>query len=115
MDYKELDVWKRSMDLVTVIYKWTSDLPESEKYGLCSQIRRAAVSVPSNIAEGSARRGDKELLNFLNYALGSVAEVETQYLIILRLQLLEEHKDLYTLIINVKKLILGYRNYIIKK
>lgn len=73
MDHKELEVWKCSMELVEAIYKVSYKFPKSERYGLTSQIRRAAVSVPSNIAEGAARKSDKELLQFLSIALGSLA------------------------------------------
>jgi len=59
MDHKDMDVWKRSMDLVELIYKISAAFPNEERYGLTSQIRRAAVSVPSNIAEGAAKRSDK--------------------------------------------------------
>ncbi len=63
MEHKDLDVWKYSMDLVEVIYSMSSKFPDDERYGLTSQIGRAAISVPSNIAEGSGRKGDKELFN----------------------------------------------------
>ena len=59
MDHKDLDVWKKSMDLVVKVYQITQLFPDTEKYGLTSQMRRAAVSIPSNIAEGAARKGDK--------------------------------------------------------
>ena len=90
MNHKDLDVWKRSMDLVEEIYKITSKFPSSEIYGLTSQLRRAAVSVPSNIAEGASRKGDKELLYFINVAIGSIAEIETQMLIAVRLKYISE-------------------------
>ncbi|WP_053977495.1 four helix bundle protein [Mangrovimonas xylaniphaga] len=116
MDHKDLDVWKKGMDLVEVVYNWTQYLPEHEKFGLIFQMRRAAISVPSNIAQGSARESDKELLQFLNIAIGSVAELETQYLIAVRLELVEAaHKDLEMLMEDVKKLLLGYRNYVRSK
>lgn len=79
MDHKDLDVWKKSMDLVESIYKITQIFPDSEKFGLTTQMRRAVVSIPSNIAEGSARKGDKELIQFLHIAIGSLSELETQY------------------------------------
>ena len=115
MNHKELDVWIKSMDLVESIYKIANAFPDSEKFGLISQIRRSAVSIPSNIAEGSARNGDKVLVHFLHIALGSLAELDTQYLIAVRLGYLDKNDGLETLINDVKKLLLGFRNYIIKK
>ncbi|TDY11766.1 four helix bundle protein [Meridianimaribacter flavus] len=115
MNHKDLDVWKKSMDLVVEVYDWTTLFPDEEKYGLISQMRRAAVSIPSNIAEGSARKSDKELLQFINIALGSVAELETQYLIVLRLKFSEPNTILNDLLIDVKQLLLGYRNYVRRK
>lgn len=85
MNHKELDVWKKGMDLVEKIYSLSASFPAEERFGLTSQIRRAAVSVPSNIAEGAARKSDKELLQFISIAIGSLAELETQYLIAIRL------------------------------
>lgn len=76
-DYRELTVWQKSMDLLVLIYKYTGNFPHNEEYGLTSQMRRAAVSIPSNIAEGSRRRG-KELSHFLTISFGSSAELETQ-------------------------------------
>ena len=76
-----LIVWKKSIDFVTKIYKLTERFPKTEMYGLTSQIRRAAVSIPSNIAEGSARDSDKELVRFLTISRASAAEIETQLLI----------------------------------
>ena len=67
MDHKELDVWRKSIDLVELIYSLTSSFPKSERFGLTSQMRRAAISISSNIAEGSARKGNKELLQFFKY------------------------------------------------
>ncbi|WP_413999269.1 four helix bundle protein [Flavobacterium sp. W1B] len=90
MDHKDLDVWKKSMDLVESIYKLTQKFPEVEKFGLTSQMRRAAVSIPSNIAEGAALKGNKELLQFLYIAIGSISELETQYLIAIRLDFVEK-------------------------
>ena len=74
------------MDLVEEIYKLTDTMPKTEVYGLTSQIRRSAVSIPSNIAEGAARNHSKEFMQFLYVALGSVAELETQLLLAERLQ-----------------------------
>lgn len=114
MDHKDLDVWKKSMDLVEIIYKLTQTFPDTEKFGLTSQMRRCAVSIPSNIAEGSARKGDKELIHFLHIALGSLSELETQYLIAVRLAFIEKKEDMEKQMIDVKKLLLGFRNYLNK-
>src|SRR2546425_11563382 len=77
--YKELLVWQKGMVLARLVYKVTMKLPAEERYGLTSQMRRAAVSVPSNIAEGQARRGTSEFLQFLSIAEGSLAELDTQF------------------------------------
>jgi four helix bundle protein len=115
MNHKDLDVWKRSMDLVEEIYKATSNFPSSEIYGLTNQLRRASVSIPSNIAEGAARKGNKELLYFINVAIGSVAEIETQLLIAVRLEYMNEDNTIFESAIEVRKLLLGFRNYLNKK
>ncbi|MFA6259534.1 MAG: four helix bundle protein [Candidatus Peribacteraceae bacterium] len=78
MDYKKLVFWQKSVKLAKAIYQFTKSFPDDEKFGLTSQMRRAAVSVPSNIAEGSQRTTEKEFLNFLLIAKGSLAELETQ-------------------------------------
>ena len=114
MNHKDLDLWKKSMDLVETIYKLTQAFPESEKFGLTSQMRRAAVSIPSNIAEGAARKGDKELIHFLHIALGSLSELETQYLIAIRLAFIKKEETTEEQMIDVKKLLLGFRNYLNK-
>lgn len=79
--HKDLIVWQKSIDFVTDVYKLTSHFPREEIYGLTSQLRRAAVSVPSNISEGAARKTDKEYARFLVIARASAAEIETQLLI----------------------------------
>jgi len=90
--YKELIVWQKAMDLVCLIYEVTKVFPKEELYGLTSQIRRAAVSVPSNIAEGQARKSTAEFRNFLSITRGSMAEVETQLMIATRLNYLQENQ-----------------------
>jgi four helix bundle protein len=79
--HKDLNVWKKSMNLVVLTYKITSQFPKEELFGLASQMRRAAVSIPSNIAEGHGRNSAKDLVRFLYFALGSASELETQVLI----------------------------------
>lgn len=76
--YKDLIVWQKSIRLVVLVYEYTKDFPSTESYGLTSQIRRSAVSIPSNIAEGSKRKTKKDFQQFLSIALGSGAELETQ-------------------------------------
>jgi four helix bundle protein len=87
-NYKELRVWQGAMDLVEKLYGLSASFPPEENYGLRSQIRRAAVSIPSNIAEGQSRASTKEFLNHLSIAQASLAEVETQLEISVRLKYL---------------------------
>jgi len=79
--HKDLLVWQKAIDFVTEIYKFTSDFPSHEMYGLTSQLRRASISIPSNIAEGAARNSDKEFVRFLYIARASASEAETQLII----------------------------------
>ena len=79
--HKDLDVWKFSIRFVKDIYQLTSKFPSEEKFGLTAQIRRSAVSIPSNISEGSARNSNKDYVRFLYIALGSLSEIETQLII----------------------------------
>ena len=90
--YKDLDVWKKSMDLVVEIYSLMKLLPKTETYALCDQMKRASVSIPSNIAEGQARKSTKEFINFLSISRGSVAELETQLVLCIRLGFLTEQQ-----------------------
>ena len=79
--FKELEIWKRSRKFCSEIYQVTSRFPSDEKFGLTNQLKRAAVSVPSNIAEGSSRNSNKDFSRFLEIAIGSAYEIETQILI----------------------------------
>ncbi len=114
--HKDLTVWKKSMDLVELVYKITSRLPKSEIFGLSSQMQRAAVAIPSNIAEGAKRGHKLEYIQFLRVANGSAAELETQLILAEKLypevktqtqdagSLLEEIlKMLYVLVFTLKK------------
>lgn len=111
--HKDLDCWKKGIELVTEVYKVTKSFPKEEIYGLTNQIRRAAVSIPSNIAEGAARNSEKEFTQFLYIALGSLSELETQFIISKNLEYIEEEKFNYivSIITHVKKLILGLIKY----
>ncbi len=84
--HERLEVWRDAMDLVEAVYRFSSLFPDSERFGLVSQMRRAAVSVPANIAEGAARRSRQEYLRFLSIARGSLSEVDTHAQIAQRLQ-----------------------------
>jgi len=77
--HKKLDVWEQSMKVVKAVYEITNNFPADEKFGLISQMRRAAISIPCNIAEGAARQGKKEFKNFLSMAQGSLSELDTQF------------------------------------
>jgi four helix bundle protein len=79
--HKDLKIWKEGIDLIISIYKLTKEFPNEELYGMTSQMRRAAVSYPSNIAEGAARSSNNEYIRFLYIALGSLSELETQIII----------------------------------
>ncbi len=91
--HKDLDVWGKSIELVTHIYELTKSFPKEEIYGLTSQIRRAAVSIPANIAEGAARNSKKEFIQFLYIGLGSLAELETELIIAKNLNYLGNNDD----------------------
>jgi four helix bundle protein len=92
--YRELIVWQKAMNLVEMVYRATNGFPKTEMYGLTSQIRRAAVSVPSNIAEGQGRSTTRDFLHFLSVTQGSLMEVETQVTIAERLGYIEEKTEI---------------------
>lgn len=89
--FKELKVWQKGIELVTHTYSTSINFPKDENFGLCSQIRRCAISIPSNIAEGCGRNSDKELNNFLNIYLGSAFEFETQLIICKNLKFINDN------------------------
>lgn len=105
--HMDLDVWKLSMDLVENIYNMSSCFPKEEIYGLTSQIRRAAVSIPSNIAEGASRNGSKEFVQFLYISLGSISEVETQTMLAKRLGFVDKADLILKDITTIKKMLNG--------
>ena len=84
--YKDLIVWQKGIELAKAVYKLTMSFPAEEKFGLVSQMRRAAVSIPSNIAEGQARRTTPEFIQFVTHAQGSTAELDTQIILAVELQ-----------------------------
>ena len=111
--HKDLDAWKVSVELVIMVYKETKNFPKDEIYTLVSQIRRSAVSIPSNIAEGAGRNSKKEFIQFLYIALGSLSELETQLIISEKLSYLSESESLIK-IPDARKLILGLIRYLKK-
>jgi four helix bundle protein len=92
MTHKDLNAWKDSVELSLAIYRITKKFPKDEFFSLTNQLRRAAVSVPSNISEGAARNHPKEFIRFIRYSLGSLAEIETQLIIAGRLNYLDQDK-----------------------
>lgn len=101
--YRDLIVWQKAIDFVSEVYTYTQSFPKEETYGLVSQLRRAAVSVPSNIAEGHARVSTGEFRQFLGHAMGSIVEIETQLLISERLDYLGS-KDVGSLLARTDEL-----------
>ena len=100
-NYKELEVWKESIKFCPEIYKLVRKLPEDEKFGLISQLKRAVISIPSNIAEGSAKSSDKHFVIFLENSLGSCYEIETQLQIAFELQMI--NKETFSTAIELAK------------
>lgn len=107
MDHKRLLVWQKSVDLVERVYHLTQSFPKEEMYGIVSQIRRAAVSVPSNVAEGCNRETPRVAIKFMHYSLGSLMELETQLIISQRVGYWDASDDLYDLISDVRNLLFG--------
>lgn len=103
--YKQLIVWQRSIQLVKAVYFMTGNLPNSELYGLCSQMRRSAVSIPSNIAEGYKRKNRREYLQFLHIADSSAAELETQTIIVKEIFPKINTKETQKLLMEVQKML----------
>ena len=112
--HKDLEVWKKAMDLAAQVYSLTARFPKEELYGLTSQIRRSAVSIPSNIAEGAARHSRNEFIHFLHIASGSVAELETQLLLATRMGFISRDNPLPQTE-EVRKMLLGLLRSLKKK
>lgn len=113
-NFRKLEIWKEGITLVKQLYKLANELPKEEKYGLRSQITRAAVSVPSNIAEGCSRNSEVEFKRFLEIAIGSLFELETQLILIIELDLINSYDTapLFELIEKEGKMINGLINKI---
>jgi len=105
--HHKLEAWKVSRALVKDVYLLTQKFPREEMFGLVSQMRRAAVSIPSNIAEGAARTGDREFAQFLNVARGSLSELETQLLIASDLGYINSNDPIFNVVNQVSRLVTG--------
>ena len=115
--YRDLIVWQKAMDLVVAVYELADKFPREEIFGLTFQLRKAAVSVPSNIAEGQARWSTKEFSHHLSIALGSTAEIETQTLVSIRIKYVtqEEASVVLGLAVEIKKMINALANSLEKR
>jgi len=106
--HERLEAWKSAMELVEAVYRITATFPAQEQYGLVSQMRRAAISIPSNLAEGAARDGSREFARFLSIARGSLSELDTQYQISIRLGFVKpDQKQVEPLLERTSKLVSG--------
>ena len=107
--HKDLEVWKKSVELVTNVYEISSEFPKEERYCMTNQIRRAAISIPSNIAEGAGRFHNKEFIQFLYISLGSCSELETQLLICSNLNYIDSSSlnSLISKIFVIRRMLLG--------
>lgn len=116
-NFKELIVWQKSRSLVKDVYKLTQKFPADERFGLAQQIRRASVSVSSNIAEGSGRGTNNDFLHFIDIANGSAFEVETQLYLALDLEYISqtEFEEITSKLLDVEKLIYNFKKSLLKK
>ncbi|MGB7651252.1 MAG: four helix bundle protein [Gallionella sp.] len=105
--HEQLDAWKYAMQLVRMVYQLSADFPSEERYGLAQQMRRAAVSIPSNLAEGAGRNGANELIYFIGIARGSLAELDTQLQIAVMLGFLNQEHPAFAISDRVGKLLTG--------
>src|SRR5690606_38920808 len=113
VSHQDLEVWEKAIVLVSDIYRITKSFPKEEVYGLTSQIRRSAISLPSNIAEGAARQSNKEFIQFLYIASGSCAELDTQLIVAMNIGYLSknEYNDIIKNVEEIGKMINGLINY----
>lgn len=111
-NFRKLDIWSKSMDLVTEIYQLTNTFPSNERFGLISQMQRSAVSIPTNIAEGSAKSSNKDFARFLEMSIGSSLELETELTIALNLKYIDSmvFESIQNKIIELQKMITGFKN-----
>ncbi|MCA1619045.1 MAG: four helix bundle protein [Acidobacteria bacterium] len=115
--HEKLDVWRAAVDFVVTVYNATDSFPKEEKFGLTSQIRRAAISIPANVAEGAARRSTKEFVHFISNAQGSASELETELLIAYRLGYLQEgvSRELRDALDNIGRMLIGLSQHLVRR
>ena len=113
--YKDLKIWQKAVELTKLIYELTRIFPAEEKFGLTNQIRRASVSIPSNIAEGAGRNSNKEFIQFIAIATGSCYEVETQLIIAIELKYIKNVDDAFKLIEEIQKMLYTFSNKLKEK
>ncbi|HCE54302.1 MAG TPA: diversity-generating retroelement protein bAvd family protein [Lutibacter sp.] len=115
-NFKELNIWNEAKDYCVLIYKVTSNFPASEIYGITSQIKRAVVSIPSNIAEGAGRNSDKDFSRFIAISLGSSFELETQLIIANELDFIdnEKLKELIKSLSKIQKMLVNFQKHLNK-
>lgn len=111
-NFKKLEIWIKSMDIVTVIYQVTNTFPNHERFGLISQMQRSAVSIPTNIAEGSAKTSNKDFIRFLEMSIGSSFELETELIVSFNLKYIDSisYENLLNKISEIQKMIYGFKN-----
>lgn len=111
-NFRKLEIWSKSMDLVTEIYQLTNRFPSLERFGLISQMQRSAVSIPTNIAEGSAKTSNKDFARFLEISIGSSFELETELIISFKLKYTESEIfiSIQNKIVEIQKMIIGFKS-----
>ena len=111
-NFKKLEIWTKSMSIVTEIYQITNSFPSCERFGLVSQMQRSAVSIPSNIAEGSAKTSNKDFARFLEMSIGSSFELETELIVSYNLKYIDTivYENLLSEISEIQKMIYGFKN-----
>jgi len=110
--HKDLDIWKIGIELVKQVYEITNLFPNEETYGLISQMRRSAISIPSNISEGAARNSKREFIQFLYISLGSLAELETQMVISTELGYIPQNSQIFSQIELLRRKLLNFIKYL---
>ena len=116
-NFKELNVWKESKDFCVLIYKLTNTFPDSEKYGIVSQINRSSVSIPSNIAEGAGRNSNNDFSRFIHIATGSSFELETQLMIAFEIGYIEKEnfEEIISKLNSIQKMLVSFNKYLKNK